>query len=117
MGFDNIAIQQGVDGSFRGLILLADHALNFHPEQSALINAKLPAGTVGSLTRRIKIEALLESIKTLVYSDNPKEAYENMADSLMNVYELNNSKRNMMKVDMTQCESKPYLEAKFQNAA
>jgi hypothetical protein len=114
-----MAIQQGVDGSFRGLTLslLADHALNFHPEQSALIDAKAPAGTVGSLTRRIKIEALLESIKTLVYSDNPKEAYEQMADSLMNIYELNRSKRNMVKVDMNQYEGKPYLAAQFKKAA
>jgi len=119
MGFDNMAIQQGVDGSFRGLTLslLADHALNFHPEQSALIDAKAPAGTVGSLTRRIKIEALLESIKTLVYSDNPKEAYKQMADSLMNIYELNRSKRNMVKVDMSQYEGKPYLAAQFKKAA
>jgi hypothetical protein len=96
---------------------LADHALNFHPEQAALISAKLPAGTVSSLTKRIKIEALLESIKTLVYSDNPKEAYEKMSDSLMSIYELNNSKRNMVKVDMNQYEGKPYLAAKFKNAA
>ena len=119
MGFDSMAIHQGVDGSFRGLTLslLADHALNFHPEQAALINAKLPAGTVGSLTRRIKIEALLESIKTVVYSDKPKEDYEKMADSLMHFYELNNSKRNMVKVDMTQYEGKSYLAKQFQNAA
>ena len=119
MGFDSMAIHQGVDGSFRGLTLslLADHALNFHPEQAALINAKLPAGTVSSLTKRIKIEALLESIKTLVYSDNPKDAYESMADSLMSIYELNSSKRNMVNIDMTQYEGKAYLAAKFKNAA
>ena len=72
---------------------------------------------MGSLTRRIKIEALLESIKTLVYSDNPKKAYEQMADSLMNIYELNRSKRNMVKVDMNQYEGKPYLAAQFKKAA
>jgi hypothetical protein len=119
MGFDSMAIHQGVDGSFRGLTLslLADHALNFHPEQAALIDAKLPAGTVSSLTKRIKIEALLESIKTLVYSDQPKDAYEKMADSLMSIYELNSSKRNMVNVDMKQYEGKAYLAAQFKNAA
>ena len=76
-----------------------------------------PAGTVSSLIKRIKTEALLESIKTLVYSDNPKEAYEKMSASLMSIYELNNSKRNMVKVDMTQYEGKPYLAEKFKNAA
>ena len=119
MGFDSMAIHQGVDGSFRGLTLslLADHALNFHPEQAALIDAKLPAGTVSSLTKRIKIESLLESIKTLVYSDQPKDAYERMADSLMSIYELNSSKRNMVNVDMKQYEGKAYLAAQFKNAA
>ena len=119
MGFDSMAIHQGVDGSFRGLTLslLADHALSFHPEQAALINAKLPAGTVSSLTKRIKIEALLKSIKTLVYSDQPKEAYEKMASSLMSIYELNSSKRNMVNIDMKQYEGKAYLAAQFKNAA
>ena len=72
---------------------------------------------MGGLTCCIKIKALLESIKTLVYSDNPKEAYEQMADSLMKIYELNRSKRNMVKVDMNQYEGKPHLAARFKKAA
>ena len=53
MGFDNMAIQQGADGARRSmhLSLLVDHCLNFHPEQSALIEVKLPAGTVGTDTQ------------------------------------------------------------------
>jgi len=38
------------------LSLLVDHSLFFHEDQSALIDAKLQAGTVGSLTNRIKVE-------------------------------------------------------------
>jgi len=64
-----------------------------------------------------QIESLLESIKTLVYSDQPKDAYEKMADSLMSIYELNSSKRNMVTVDMKQYEGKAYLAAQFKNAA
>ena len=57
-------------------------------------------------------------VKTpVVYSDQPKDAYEKMADSLMSIYELNSSKRNMVKVDMKQYEGKAYLAAQFKNAA
>jgi hypothetical protein len=35
----------------------------------------------------------------------------------MNIYELNRSKRNMVKVDMNQYEGKPYLAAQFKKAA
>ncbi len=41
-----------------------------------MISTKLSAGTVVSLSKCIKIEALLESIKTLAYSGQPKDAYE-----------------------------------------
>lgn len=119
MGFDRLAIQQGDDGSRRGLILslLTDHSLLFHKDQSALINAKLQAGTVGSLTNRIKAEAFLDSVKELIYSDNPKEAYEQISKDLMNIYELRKSKKHMTNLDMSQFEGKPYLEAKYQNVA
>ena len=117
MGFDRLAIQQGDDGSRRGLILslLVDHSLFFHEDQSALIDAKLQAGTVGSLTNRIKVEAFLDSVKELIYSDNPKEAYEKMSQDLMGIYELRSSKKHMVNLDMSQYEGKPHLAAKFKN--
>jgi hypothetical protein len=119
MGFDRLAIQQDDDGSVRGLILslLTDHSLFFHKDQSAFTNAKLQAGTVGSLTNRIKAEAFLDSVKELIYSDNPKEAYEQISKDLMNIYELRKSKKHMTNLDMSEFEGKPYLEAKYQNVA
>lgn len=119
MGFDRMAIQQGADGSSRGVILslLADHALNFHRDQAALIDAKLPAGTVGSLTNRIKIEAFLESVEELVNSDSPKKEYQKMANSLMGVYKLRSSKKHMTNVDMSQFEGRPYFAARFKDVA
>ncbi len=39
-----------------------------------------------------------------IYSDQPKEAYEKIADSLMRMYPLNISKRNKVKGDMNRCE-------------
>ena len=64
------------------------------------VDAKLPAGTVGSLTNRIKTEAFLDSVRELVESDSPKEEYQKVASSLMNIYELRSSKKHMTKVDM-----------------
>jgi hypothetical protein len=119
MGFDNMAIQQGADGARRSmyLSLLIDHCLNFHPEQSALIEAKLPAGTVGSLTDRIKAEAFLDSVAELINSDNPKEEYEKMSKSLMETYTLRTSKKHMTNLDLSQYSPTPSLEAKFKKAA
>ena len=119
MGFDRMAIQQGAEGSSRGVILslLVDHALNFHEDQAALIDAKLPAGTVGSLTNRIKTEALLDSVRELVESDSPKEEYQKVASSLMNIYELRSSKKHMTKVDMSKFQGKDYFVSRFGAAA
>jgi hypothetical protein len=119
MGFDNMAIQQGADGARRSmhLSLLVDHCLNFHPEQSALIDAKLPAGTVGSLTDRIRAEAFLDSVAELINSDNPKEAYERMSKCLMEMYTLRSSKKHMTNLDLSQYAPTPSLEAKFKKAA
>lgn len=119
MGYDKLAIQQGDDGSRRSLTLslLVDHSLYFHKDQSALIDAKLQAGTVGSLTSKIKVEAFLDSVKELIYSDKPKVEYEKMSANLMNIYELRKSKKHMTNLDMTQYESNPALYAQFKDAA
>lgn len=119
MGYDRLAIQQGYEGSRKSLTLslLVDHSLYFHKDQSALIDAKLQTGTVGSLTDRIKAEAFLDSIKEVVYSDSPKVEYETLSANLMNVYEIKNSKKHMTNLDMTQYESSPSLYAKYKNAA
>ena len=119
MGFDRLAIQQGDDGSRRSLILslLTDHSLFFHKDQSALIDAKLQAGTVGSLINLIKAEAFLDSVKEIVYSPNPKEEYERIFNDLKDVYELRKSKKHMANLDMSQFEGKSYLEDKYVNVA
>lgn len=97
--------------------LLVDHSLFFHEDQSSLIDAKLQEGTIGSLTNRIKVEAFLDSVKELIYSDNRKAAYEKMSNDLMGIYELRSSKKHMTNLDMSQYEGKPQLAAKFKNVA
>jgi len=72
-GWGREAKQLDEEGSSRGLILslLFDHCLILHPEQSARIENKLPAYTVGSLQRKSQMDVLLEFIKAMLEQHNP----------------------------------------------
>jgi hypothetical protein len=67
-GWDQLAMQRGIDGSEHGVIisLLSDHALHFHQDQLALYQNKEPAATVGSLREKVMMESLLAFIKNIV---------------------------------------------------
>lgn len=71
-GWNSMAKQQGVEGSFRGVILslLLDHALFFHEDQKSSIEGKLSLVTIGSLTEKCRLEALLASIESIFSSDD-----------------------------------------------
>ena len=83
-GWCNRALQQGVEGSERGVILsvLCDHMLLLHPEQSARLEHKQPALTVGCLVEKLRIDALLDIIQTVVESGNPQEKFKELTESL-----------------------------------
>jgi hypothetical protein len=119
MGFDRMAIHQGVKGSSRGVILslLVDHALNTHPKQSALIKSEEPASTVGTLIDHIKVEAFLETLKDILNSDSPKEKYEDMANALTSMHSLRESKKHLYNLDISKFKGKSYLAKKFEAAA
>jgi hypothetical protein len=67
-GWGREAKQLDEEGSSCGLILslLFDHCLLLDPEQTARIENKLPAYTIGSLQRKSQMEALLEFIKKML---------------------------------------------------
>jgi len=119
MGFDRMAIHQGAKGSSRGvtLSLLVDHALNTHPDQSALIKSESSASTVGSLIDHVKVEAFLESLMQVLTSDSPIEKYEEMATALRSVHSLRASKKHLINLDMNQFEGKEYLANRYKIAA
>jgi len=83
-GWNNRALQQGDEGSEHGVILsvLCDHLLLLHPEQSARLEHKQPALTVGCLVEKLKMDALLDVVQEVVGSENPKEQLEALARSL-----------------------------------
>lgn len=77
-GWNVMSKQQGVDGASRGVILslLCDHMLLLHPDQSARLKNKQPGLPVGCMIERIKAEALVKTIESIVVADAPKEAFK-----------------------------------------
>ena len=64
------------------LSVLCDHMLLLHPEQSARLEHKQPALTVGCLVEKLRIDALLDIIQTVVESENPQEKFKKLTASL-----------------------------------
>ncbi len=97
-GWNKLTKHVGEDGSRRGVILslLSDHCLFFHPDQQALIDDNLPACTVGSLMRHIRIENFLQFIRELINCENPAEKLDTLAETLKKeIYNLLPSSKHM----------------------
>jgi len=106
-GWGQEAKQLGEDGSSRGLILslLFDHCLLLHPEQKACIENKQPMNTVGSLLRRLQMEALLETIADLLSSaDDIGEKLKELANKIKTVFQLMPSGKHMIGRDLGRLE-------------
>ncbi len=99
-GWNQLAMQRGIDGSERGLTisLLSDHALHFHRDQIALCKNNEPAATVGSLREKVMMESLTGFIETIVISDKPKVLFEEYAGKIIELFDLKNSMKHMRKV-------------------
>jgi hypothetical protein len=112
-GWAKLAKQPGEEGSSRSLILslLVDHCLLLHPEQSAQLENKLPAYTVGSLRNQVKVESLLGVIQELLSSDDPKEKLQLLSNTLKE-HILAPSKKHMAGRDLGRLESTPSLKYK-----
>ena len=101
-GWGREAKQLDEEGSSRGLILslLLDHCLLLHPEQTARIENKLPAYTVGSLQRKSQMDVLLEFIKTLLEHENPADKLKELAELVDDVFQLMPSGKHMVGRDL-----------------
>lgn len=96
-GWCQLAKQQGEEGSSQGLILslLSDHCLLLHPQQKALVDNKLPALTVGSLRDLERINAVIESIQSLVSSDKANSLINSISAKVAEVIPLRQSAKHM----------------------
>ncbi len=101
-GWGREAKQLDEEGSSRGLILslLLDHCLLLHPEQTARIENKLPAYTVGSLQRKSQMVVLLEWIKTLLEHERPADKLKELAGLIDEVFALMPSSKHMAGRDL-----------------
>ena len=101
-GWGREAKQLDEEGSSRGLILslLFDHCILLHPEQTARIENKLPAFTVGSLQRKSQMEALLEFIRKLLEDENPADKLNQLATLVDDVFQLIPSGKHMSGRDL-----------------
>lgn len=86
-GWNQLAKQQGEEGSMRGVILslLCDHMLLVHSKQLALLKNKQPGMPVGCLIEHLKTEALVDTIKDIVTDENPLEAFQSFSEVLYEI--------------------------------
>ncbi|UOA08300.1 hypothetical protein [Methylobacter sp. S3L5C] len=98
--------------SSRGLILsmLFDHCLLLHPEQTARIDNKLFAYTLGSLQRKSQMDVLIEFIKTLLDHQNPAEKLKELAVLVDDVFQLMPSGKHMVGRDLGRLEPTASLQ-------
>ncbi len=106
-GWGREAKQLDEEGSSRGLILslLLDHCLLLHPEQTARIENKLPACTVGSLQRKSQMDVLLEFIKNLLDHPEPANKIKQLAELIEDTFQLMPSGKHMVGKDLGRLES------------
>lgn len=113
-GWGREAKQLDEEGSSRGLILslLFDHCLLLHPEQTARIENKLPAYTVGSLQRKSQMDVLLEFIKTILEHHNPTDKLKELAELIGDVFQLMPSGKHMVGRDLGRMQPTASLQCR-----
>ena len=106
-GWGQMAKQPDEEGSSRSLILslLLDHALLLHPEQTARLENKLPACTVGSLRRFCQGEALLALIQSILSAENVAERLKQLTEQVKNWFTLEPSSKHMNGRDLGRQEA------------
>jgi len=111
-GWGQLTKQPDEEGSSRSLILslLLDHCLILHPEQLARIKNKQPAATVGSLQQKTQVDSLLAFIRRLLSSENPEAKFEQLSQTLEEVFQLHHSKKHMNTRELGRLEPTPSLK-------
>jgi hypothetical protein len=111
-GWGQLTKHPGKEGSSQSLILslLTDHCLLFHPEQIARLKNKLPAYTVGSLQARVRVDSLLSTIRDILDSDDPEDTFEQLKQSLKELFTLNISGKHMVGRELGRLDPTPALK-------
>ena len=99
----------GVPHLLKILSLLLDHCLLLHPEQTARLENKQPACTVGSLCEKSRVQALLAFIRRVLDEDNPQDKLRQLADQLEHIFPLRDSTKHMNGRDLGRIGPTPSL--------
>ncbi len=104
--------QPGVEGSSRGLILslLCDHCLLLHPEQKARMDQQQPLWTIGSLQRRLQIDALLAWLDEWLGSDDIADKLEQLSQAIRPLFPLQPLRKHMHLREWGRLETTPSLK-------
>lgn len=113
-GWSALTKQPGAEGSNRGLILslLVDHCLLLHPAQLAQLKHRQPAFTVGSLINRIKVDSLLELVRTILAAADPAHQLQQLRDTLAAGFDLRPSEKHLIGRDLGRMAPSPSLKYK-----
>ncbi len=114
-GYGQVAMQQGEEGTCRAIILsqLLDHFLISHPLQLGLHRAGKPLWTVGSMKRKLQLEALKLSIEKVLDSPDPREALRKWMQNVEDLIDLRPSKKHMMGQNFDFMSPSPSLSKRF----
>ncbi len=114
-GWGREARQFDEEGAIHGMILslLSDHALLLHPDQTARLENKLSAYTVGSLQRLSQVETLLEFIKSILQDRDPFEKLRELTKLVKDHFQLRLSAKHMIGRNLGRLEPTPSLKYKI----
>jgi hypothetical protein len=114
-GWGQFALQQGKEGSFRGVVLsfLLDLCLLFHPDQSTRIENKEPACTVGSLREQLKNESLLACFYDILTAEDPLKQFTEFKDACTEYCLTRPSSKHLVNRDLPELKPSPSLIKKF----
>jgi len=92
-GWGKKALQQGDEGSFRGVILslLVDYFFLWHPIQVRLHQLGQPLCTTGSLQERISVGEVTRAIETTLAQPNPEQHLEWIKEKIEVLFKLTSS--------------------------
>lgn len=115
-GWGKATKQPGVEGSRKVLILslLHDHCLILHPEQQARATAKQPLYTIGSLQRRLQLEALIAWLSDWLDGDGMSDKITQLREAILPLAPLQKSTKHMSGRDLGRIEPTSSLQYRAQ---
>jgi hypothetical protein len=117
-GWGQATKQPGDAGSSRGLALslLCDHCLLLHPDQQARVDQRQPVSTIGSLQRRLQMDALVAWLQEWLDGDAFADKLDQLTQAIRPLFPLQPSKKHLHLRDWGRLEPTASLKYRAQHA-